>query len=116
VALTRDEIKAKRGVRQRQAIDVPNWGTVFVAKMTARDRDRCEEIVTGGVPGRVNLNNVRAQLAALFLCNEDGTRMFQDSEADELGDLASDAVQAIVDAGFELNNLKPASMEESAKN
>lgn len=116
MALTREEIKAKRGVRQREPVDVPGWGTVYVAKLTARDRDRCEEIVTGGVPGRINLKNVRAQLAALFLCNEDGTRMFPDSEADELGDLESDAVQVIVDAGFGLNNLKPHALEESTKN
>lgn len=116
MALTRDDIKAKRGVRPRVAVDVPGWGTVYVAKFTAKDRDRFEEIVTGGIPGKVNLRNVRAQVMALLCVNEDGTRMFQDSDAEDLGELDSDAVQAIVDAGFKLNGIHTNTLEDAVKN
>ena len=91
-------------------------GTVHVAKFTARDRDRFEEIVTGGIPGKVNLRNVRAQVVALLAVNEDGTRMFTDSDADAIGELDSDSVQAIVDAGFKLNGLNTDALEDAAKN
>lgn len=116
MALTREEILAKRNVRPRVAVDVPGWGTVHVAKFTARDRDRFEEIVTGGVPGKVNLRNVRAQVVTLLAVNEDGTPLFNEADADEIGKLDSDAVQAIVDAGFKLNGLSADALEDASKN
>jgi hypothetical protein len=115
VALTREEIKAKRGVRPREAVDVPELGgTVYVAKFSAKDRDRFEEIVTGGIPGKVNLRNVRAQVATLLCVNEDGTRLFDESDAEWLGDLDTDAVQKIIDAGFRLNGIKGNAIEAAA--
>lgn len=116
MALTREEILAKRNVRQRVPVEVPGWGTVHVAKFTARDRDRFEEIVTGGVPGKVNLRNVRAQVVTLLAVKEDGTRLFEDGDADAVGDLDSDAVQAVIDAGFKLNGLNADSLEDAVKN
>jgi hypothetical protein len=116
VALTREEILAKRSVRQRVPVEVPGWGTLHVARFTARDRDRFEEIVTGGIPGKVNLKNVRAQVVTLLAVKEDGTRLFEDSDADAIGELDSDAVQAIVDAGFKLNGLNTDALEDAVKN
>lgn len=116
MALTREEILAKRSVRQREPVEVPGMGTVYVAKFTAKDRDRFEEIVTGGVPGKVNLRNVRAQMACLLCVNEDGTRMFSDGDADAVGELDTDAVQAIVDAGFRINGINQESLEDAVKN
>jgi hypothetical protein len=116
VALTRDQILAKRNVRERAPVEVPGWGTIYVAKFTARDRDRFEEIVTGGIPGKVNLRNVRAQVVTLLAVDEDGVRLFQDGDAEAIGELDSDAVQAIVDAGFKLNGLNTDALEDSVKN
>lgn len=116
MALTREEIKAKRGVRPREAVDVPGLGTVYVARMTARDRDRFEQIVTGGKVGGTNLDNIRAKFCALVLVNEDGTRMCDEGDADWIGELDSDQVQAIVDAGFKLNGIGSNALEEVAKN
>lgn len=116
MALTREEILAKRNVRPRTPVEVLGLGTVYVAKFTSRDRDRFEEIVTGGIPGKVNLRNVRAQVVALLAVNEDGTRMFTDNDADAIGELDSDSVQAIVDAGFKLNGLNTDALEDAAKN
>ena len=116
MALTREEILAKRSVRQRVPVEVPGWGTLYVAKFTARDRDRFEEIVTGGIPGKVNLRNVRAQVMTLLAVNEDGTPMFAEADADDLGKLDSEAVQAVIDAGFELNGLNKNALEDATKN
>jgi len=116
VALTREEILAKRNVRQRVPVEVPGWGTIHVAKFTARDRDRFEEIVTGGIPGKVNLRNVRAQVVTLLAVNDDGTPMFTEADADDIGKLDSDSVQAVIDAGFKLNGLNTDSLEDAVKN
>jgi hypothetical protein len=80
VALTREQIKAKRGVRPRVPVEVPELGTVYVAKMTAKDRDAFEQMVTGGKVGGVNLTNIRARFVALVCVNEDGTKMFNPAE------------------------------------
>ena len=115
MALTRDEIKAKRGVRPRVALEVPELGgTVYIAKFSAKDRDRFEAMVTGGKPGGVNLDNVRARFVAMVVVNEDGTRMFEESDADWIGELDTDVVQAIVDAGFKLNKIGVNAVEEAA--
>jgi hypothetical protein len=103
-------------VRPRQPVEVDGLGTVYVAKFSAKDRDRFEEIVTGGVPGKVNLKNVRAQVAALLIVDEDGKRMFSDGDADALGELDTDTMQAVVDAGFRLNGIKSDELEEATKN
>jgi hypothetical protein len=116
VGLTREEILAKRSVRPRQPVEVEGLGTVYVAKFSAKDRDRFEEIVTGGIPGKVNLKNVRAQVATLLIVDEDGKRMFSDADADALGELDTDAIQAVVDAGFAINGIKQDAVEEAAKN
>ena len=114
MALTREEFKAKRGVRPRAAVDVPSLGTVYVAKFSAKDRDQFEAMVTGGRIGGVNLENVRARFVAMVCVNEDGTRIFQDADADWIGDLDTDVVQAIVDAGFRLNGIGANAVEEAA--
>ena len=114
MALTREEFKAKRGVRPRVAVDVPSLGTVYVAKFSAKDRDQFEAMVTGGRIGGVNLENVRARFVAMVCVNEDGTRIFQDADADWIGDLDTDVVQAIVDAGFRLNGIGANAVEEAA--
>lgn len=116
MALTRDEILAKRGVRPRKPVEIPGLGTVYIAKFTARDRDRFEEIVTGGIPGKVNLKNVRGQVMTLLCCNEDGTRMFTEADADACGELDTDTVQAVIDAGFEINGINGNALEDAAKN
>ena len=116
MALTREQIKAKRGVRPRVAVEVPELGTVYVAKMTAKDRDQFEQMVTGGKVGGVNLVNIRARFVALVAVNEDGTRMFEDADAEWIGELDTDIVQAIVDAGFALNGIGGNALEDAAKN
>ena len=114
MALTRDQIKAKRGVRPRVAVEVPELGTVYVSKFSAKDRDRFEQMVTGGKVGGVNLENVRARFVAMVCVNEDGTRMFDDADAEWIGELDTDIVQAIVDKGFEMNGIGRNAVEEEA--
>jgi hypothetical protein len=77
--------------------------------------DRFEQIVTGGkVGGNVNLENVRARFVTLVCVNEDGTRMFEYADSERIGELDTDIVQAIVDAGFKLNGIGVNAVEEAA--
>ena len=118
MALTREQIKAKRGIRPREAVDVPELGGVlYVARMTARERDDFEFMVTGGKVGVTQTpRNIRARFLTLVCLNEDGTRMFEEADAEWLGELDTEAVQKIVDVGFRLNGIGSNALEEAAKN
>ena len=117
MALTREEIKAKRGVLPREPLDVPALGgTVYVSKMNAKARDRFEQMVTGGKVGGVNLENVRAKFFVLVTTDEAGKPLFTMDDADWLGELDTEAVQAIVDKGFAMNGIGVNAVEEAAKN
>lgn len=115
MALTADQIHAKASKRETVSVDVPGVDTFLVAKFSSRERDRFEQLVTGGkVGGNVNLDNVRAKFVTLVVVNEDGTRRFPESDADKIGEWDTDIVQAIVDAGFKLNGIGGNAVEEAA--
>lgn len=114
MALTREEILAKRSVRPRKRLEVEGLGEVFLAKFSAKQRDQWEKIVTGGKPGYVNLDNVRARFVEMVLVNEDGTRLFKDGDADAIGELDSDIVQQIVNEGLRFNGLAGDAVEAAA--
>lgn len=117
MALTREEIKAKRGVLPRQPLDVPALGgTVYVSKMNAKMRDAFEQMVTGGKVGGVNLDNIRARFVALVTVDAEGKPLFTQEDAEWIGELDTEAVQAIVDKGFEINGIGQNAVEEAAKN
>jgi hypothetical protein len=115
VALTASEIHAKASTRHKVAVEIPGVDTFYVAKFSARERDKFEQIVTGGKPGASpNMDNVRAKFVALVVVDENGKRRFADSDADAIGEWDSDIVQAIVDAGFKLNGIGANAVEEAA--
>ena len=117
MALTREEIKAKRGVLPREPLDVPALGgTVYVGKMNAKMRDAFEQMVTGGKVGGVNLDNIRARFVALVTVDAEGKPLFTQEDAEWIGELDTEAVQAIVDKGFEINGIGQNVVEEVAKN
>lgn len=120
MALTRDQIKAKRGVMPREAIIVPELGDepIYISKMNAALRDRFDQMVTGGkANGAVDLTNIRARFLTLVCTDEKGTRLFEEDDAEWLGELDTDIVQKLAKKGFELNGINTDDIvEESAKN
>ena len=62
---------------------VEAWGgTVYVKGMTGKERDQFEASVISirGKSQSVNLENVRAKLCVLTLCDEAGKRLFNDGD------------------------------------
>jgi|DEB0MinimDraft_6_1074348.scaffolds.fasta_scaffold32085_1 hypothetical protein len=118
MALTRDQIKAKRGVMPREPLSVPELGEdpIYISKLNAAGRDKFEQMVTGGRAGSVNLDNIRARFLTLVCVDEAGKLLFEESDAEWLGELDTDIVQKIVDKGFELNGINAEAVEEAAKN
>jgi len=115
VALTVEEIHSRASSRGRVVVEIPGVDTFYVTKFSARDRDKFEQIVTGGKVGGVpNMENVRAKFVTLVVVDENGKRRFSEADADKIGEWDSDIVQAIVDAGFKLNGIGANAVEEAA--
>lgn len=122
MALTREKfIAAAQDKRRMEEIPVPELGdTVFVRELSAAERDQFETSMLhlskqGKVQG-TNLANLRARLAVLAICDEQGRRLFSDDDAKILGQLGASALQRIFEAAQRLSGLSDSDMEELEKN
>lgn len=116
--LSKDDILSVEDM-PKESVDVPEWGgMVYVRSMSASERDAFEQSVSLGSNGSIarNLNNIRARLAVLCLCDESGARMFEDSEAETLGRKSAAALDRIFEVARRLNALTDSDVEELRKN
>jgi hypothetical protein len=108
-----------------ERVEVPEWGGhVFVRNLTGRQKEKYIESIRE-IKGRgkkqtveVILEKSSAKLAAMVLCNEDGTLLFPDGSTevvDRLADKSAKALSRVVDAGARLNGLADDSEEEAGK-
>lgn len=118
MALTRDEFLKRRTQLPTIKVPVPELGEdaeVFVQKFNARQRNRFEEIATGGkIGGSVNLRNVSAKIVVLACVDDSGKPLFTDADEEEIGNYDWEVVQRIVDAVFRLNGIGINAVEEAA--
>lgn len=88
----------------RERVNVPEWGgDVFVRTMTGTDRDAFEASLIGNKDGR--MENVRARLVSLTLCNEIGTRIFGDDDIAALGTKSAKALDRVFAVAQRLNGI-----------
>jgi hypothetical protein len=116
MALTREEFLQRRQPLEKVLVPVPELGEgaeVFVSKLTAKGRNRLEEIVGGG-KGGVILNNLSAKIVTLVCVSEDGKQLFSEADEAAIGAYDWEAVQRIVQAAFELNGMLVNPVEEAA--
>ena len=113
--LTKEQILAADDLRTEE-VEVPEWnGSVFVRTLTGTDRDAFEQSVVQGVD-KMDLANVRARMAVLCMADEEGKRLFEDSDAKALGAKSSLALGRIFTAAQKLNGMTDSDTEELAKN
>lgn len=90
-------------------VDVPEWGgEVCVRGLTARERDHFE----ASIGTSANLDNLRARLVVLSLCDEDGERIFKDSDAIELGKKNATVVNRLFDVARSMSGMTDADVQE----
>lgn len=118
MALTKEHFKAKQRVMERRRVVVEELGEepVFISKMNAKARDKFEQMVTNGQVGSVNLDNIRARFLTLVCTDEDGKLLFEESDAEWLGELDTDIIQKLAIVGFALNGINADAVEDAAKN
>ena len=89
-----------------QKVNVPEWGMdVFIRSFCGSERDAFEAEMVASGNGAKRLANMRARLAVRALCDETGKRLFEDSDAEALGQKSAAALDRIITAIQSLNAL-----------
>jgi hypothetical protein len=116
--LTRDAILQAQDL-PRELVEVPQWGgSVYVRALTGAERDTFETSIVEqrGKSTKMNLKNIRAKLVALTVVDEEGNRIFSDSDASALGKKSAAALDKVFEVAQRLSGLRPEDVEELSKN
>lgn len=90
-------------------VSVPEWGgEVCVRGLTARERDQFE----ASIGSSANLDNLRARLVVLSVCDENGDRLFKDSDAIELGKKNAQVVNRLFDIARSMSGMSDQDVSE----
>jgi hypothetical protein len=93
----------------RQQVIVPEWnGYVYVRAMTGAERDKLERMISKDAVSR-------AAIAAFVIVDENGKRLFSDSEIEKLAEKSGTALEKVVNAALTFNALTDEALE-AAKN
>jgi len=100
-------------------VAIPQWnGDVYVRTLSGTERDSFEQscITNRGKDKEMNLENIRARLAVLTVCDEKGERLFQHKDIEALGKKSSKALDLIFDVAQRLNGLGKDDLDDLAGN
>lgn len=97
----------------RETVAVPEWGgEVCVRTMTGTERDAFE---SGLLAKEGRMENVRARLVSLTLCDEQGERLFDDAEVATLGKKSARALDRVFAVAQRLNGIGTEAAEAAKK-
>lgn len=114
----RDKAKEAQDLPMER-IEVPEWGTtLWVRTVGASERDAFEadSMVKRGRSREVNLRHLRARMAVLCCCEEDGRPAFTPEDVAWLGTKSAKVLARIHNAAVRLNGWSDEDVEEMAKN
>src|SRR5688572_16771684 len=96
----------------RREIKIPEWGnkSVFIRTLSAGERDQFEASLTD------RTTNIRARLAVMCLCDEDGSPLFTQDKVEALAKKSGKALDRVFDAAIHLNKISKEDVEELEKN
>jgi hypothetical protein len=101
----------------RERVEVPELGAgafVFIQGMSGSERDAWEtSLVRGrGTSRKVDTLNIRAKLVVRCLVNEDGTRVFENHEAEQVGAIRVDVLQRLFEVAQRLSGVSDKDADE----
>lgn len=137
-AITKEQILASRNTRKTELVHTDEWGIgsyVIIIELSGKERDAFEAgmIEINGVgrkaTQKLNPRNVRARLVARCIVNPDDfdvdidenvtlkqgrtpTRMFNDIEANDLGDVSGVALDRVFERCQRLSGIRGEDIEE----
>lgn len=112
--LNRDNVLGAKDIKIEQ-VDVPEWGGhVFVKGMTGVARGHMEVAITEGrgEDREVNLSRLRAAIAAVTICNEDGELLFTTEDIAALNEKSAGALQRVFDVSNRLSGTSKDDVKE----
>jgi hypothetical protein len=127
--ITREQVLSSTRF-EKVEVDVSEWGkidpetgkpektTVFVRELSGREKDAFEAGLFSlkGRKQKVNLDDVRARMAVLVCCDEQGKNIFQPEDVEWLTKKSVRPLTRIYNAAKELNDLDDEDEEELLKN
>jgi len=114
VKTIREQILAKSDLIT-QEVEIPEWGlTLTVKTLTGTERDEYEASLIKG--RKADLTNMRAKLCARCIVDQNGKRIFADSDIKALGGKSALALDKVFEVAQELNGIGTKELEELAKN
>ena len=101
-------------------VEVPEWGvTVRVREMTGSERGLFEKTISkvstrpdGTTNVEMDAQNIRVQLCAMTMVDEEGKRLFGDTELKALGGKSAKAIQRVFDVASRLSGISDDSVED----
>lgn len=116
--LTRDQILNADDLKYEE-MDVPEWGgLVRIKVMTGMERDDFEQSVFDmkGKDTKVNLKNFRAKLLVKTIVDEQGKRVFEESDIEGLSRKSSKVLDRIFNKSQEINGIGSKEVSELTGN
>ena len=103
---------------QDEVINVPEWGgSVRLKTMSGVERDMFEtEAMKRKKGDKIELKGLKSFLLMLTLVDNDGVRLFEESEIDELNKKSGAVIDTLFVKCQDLNKLTQGSLEDSVKN
>ena len=102
----------------RKEVEVEQWGgSVWVRTLTGTERDQFEAscVQSKGKNRSMNMENIRARLCVLTMCNDTGERLFDARDIQALGKKSAMCLDLIFAVAQKLNGLGSDDVEELAK-
>jgi len=102
-----------------ELLDIPEWGgEVYVRGLTGIERDNYEAglIISRGKQQVVNLQNARAKLCALSLCDADGKPLFTPADVIRLGEKSASALSKVFETAQRLSGLSDEDVADLTEN
>ena len=111
MALSKAKILAANDVKLDGPVPVPEWGgEVFIKTLSGTERDAFEESYASD-----KMRNFRSRFLVLTLSDENGARLFSDSEVDQLGGKSAIVINRLFDKAWSINALRAEDVEELGK-
>jgi len=113
--LSRESIKAAAQSPKMTTVDLPAWGgQVNVRVMSGTERNSWEQSITDA--NQKTVANFREQLLVRTVCDDQGNRIYTDSDVDELSACSAPELSTLYDAAAELNLIGRKARDAAAGN
>ena len=115
--LKRDDILQADDIKL-ELVPVPEWdGDVYVKGMTGAERDKFEGslVIMRGKDKQINMSNIRAKLASMTICDENGKRLFNENDVQALSQKSAAALQRVFEVAQKLSGISDEDVEELAE-